>query len=265
MEAIAVVLRAFEDDTVPEGDSGTDPVAQAETILLELALADSEVFSRRSEKAAKEAGADPSKRVMAESIAAAAAVLEDGTALRSEEWDDQALASFRDLAPLTLKPALWVVNVGEDEPDTASLVASVSAVVPEGDTVVALSARIEEEGARLDPEERAELFEGLGLGEGALATIVAAGHGALRLLSFFTLNEKEAHAWTVRRGATAREAAGKVHSDMERGFIRAEIASIDDVVAAGGWDAAKAAGLVHVEGKEHEVSDGDVLLVRFSV
>jgi len=265
MEALAVVLRAFEDESVPSGESGTDPVEQAESLLLELALADAEVFGRRSEKAAKEASADPSKRSGAEAVARAAAHLEEGHALRTREWDDRALAAFRDLAPLTLKPAVWVVNVSEDEADPEALAGAVAEVVPAGDTVVTLSARLEEEGSRLDPDDRAELFEGLGLGEGALAKVVHATHGALGLVVFYTLGPREAHAWTVRRGASAREAAGKIHSDLERGFIRAEIAAMHDVLEAGGWDEAKAAGAIRLEGKDYTVADRDVMLVRFSV
>jgi GTP-binding protein YchF len=263
VEALAVVLRAFADESVPSDESGTDPVEQAESLLLELAIADAEVFARRAEKAVKEGAADPAKRASAEAIVRASAHLEEGHALRSAHWDDRARAAFRDLAPLTLKPAVWVVNLSEDESEAG--VGEVVEAVPEGDTVISLSARIEEEGARLDPEERAELFEGLGLGEGALAKVVHATYDALRLISFYTLGPKEAHAWTVPEGATARQAAGKIHSDMERGFIRAEIAAMGAVLEAGGWDAAKAAGRVRLEGKDYVVSEGDVMLVRFSV
>jgi len=263
VEALAVVLRAFDEESVPSDESGVDPVAQAESLLLELAIADAEVFGRRAEKAAKEATADPSRRAAADAISRAAAHLEEGHALRSVVWDEHARAAFRDLAPLTLKPAVWVVNVGEDQP--ADAVAAVANAVPEGDEVISLSAEIEEEGSRLDPDERAELFEGLGLGEGALAKVVHATYDALRLVSFYTLGSKEAHAWTVPRGATARRAAGKVHSDMERGFIRAEIAPMAAVLESGGWDAAKAAGMVRLEGKDYVVRDGDVIVFRFNV
>jgi ribosome-binding ATPase YchF (GTP1/OBG family) len=204
-------------------------------------------------------------RRAADTVARAADLLADGAQLRSVEWSEEERAVFRDLAPLTLKPAVWVVNVAEDEPDPPGRAEALRGLVPEGDTVVALSARIEEEAARLDPADRAELFEGLGLGEGALARMVAATYDALGLLSFYTLGTKEAHAWTVARGSTARAAAGKVHSDMERGFIRAEVAPLERVVAAGGWDALKAEGGVRVEGKEYVVAEGDVLLIRFSV
>lgn len=264
MEALAVVLRAFSDDSVPDVESGSDPVAQAESLLLELTLADAEVFSRRADKAAKEAMADSGLKPVADAIGRAAAHLEEGLPLRSSEWSAQDESAFRDLAPLTAKPAVWVVNVDE-EADTGEAVTAVTEAVPSADLVVVLSARIEEEASQLDSADRIELLRELGLGDGALATVVRATYEALGLLSFFTVGPKESRAWTVRTGATAPEAAGKIHSDLERGFIRAEVAPIGDVLASGGWDAAKSAGSVRLEGKEYVVAEGDVLVVRFSV
>ena len=265
MEALAVVLRAFEDDAVPSDESGTDPVAQAQELLLELALADFDVFERRREKIVKEATADAGKKGAAEAITRATALLEQGRQLRAERWERDQLSAFRDVAPLTLKPAVWVVNVDEDTGEVAGLVGELEALVPDGDTVVVVSAELEEEGALLPPEDRRELFEGLGLGEGALAKVVRAAYAAMDLISFYTLGPKEAHAWTVRKGAKAPEAAGKIHSDLERGFIRAEVAPIPDVIADGGWDESKKAGHVRVEGKDYTVAEGDVIVVRFSV
>jgi len=264
MEALAVVLRAFHDDAVPDADSGTDPVSQAETLLLELTLADAEVFARRADKAARESMSDVALKASAAAIARAAAHLEEGLPLRSVAWTDQELASFRDLAPLTLKPAVWVVNVDEDAVE-GDVIDRVAEVVPGGDLVIVLSAKIEAEARQLEPGDRAELLEGLGLGDGALSTMVQATYSAMGVLSFFTMGPKESRAWTVRVGATAPEAAGKIHSDLERGFIRAEVAPIEVVLDAGGWDAAKAAGLVRLEGKDYVVKEGDVIVVRFSV
>jgi GTP-binding protein YchF len=264
MEALAAVLRAFHDESVPDSESGTDPAAQAETLLLELSLADGEVFDRRAAKAAKEATSDQSLKIGAEAIGRAARHLESGRPLRTVAWTAQELNAFRDLAPLTLKPVVWVVNVDEGA-GADELVEAVRAVVPEGDPVVALSARIEAEASELDAADRAEMLAELGLGEGALATVVRATYEALGLVSFFTVGPKESRAWTVRGGAQAPEAAGKIHSDLERGFIRAEVAPIGAVLEAGGWDAAKAAGLIRLEGKDYVVVEGDVLVVRFSV
>ncbi|MDH3470733.1 MAG: DUF933 domain-containing protein, partial [Acidimicrobiia bacterium] len=264
MDAMMVVLRAFEDAAAPASESGTDPAAQAEELLLELALADVDVFTKRSERAAKEATADVAMKPQADAFAQASQLLADGSPLRATQWSPAQRDFFRDLAPLSLKPAVWVINAGEDEA-TEELEERVAAVVPDGDAVVSLSARIEHEASQLDPKEREELFEGLGLGKGALSKMVRAAYLALDLTTFYTIGPKEAHAWSVKSGSTAPQAAGKIHSDLERGFIRAEVAAIAEVVEAGGWDAAKAAGLVRLEGKDYVVAEGDVIEVRFSV
>ena len=202
---------------------------------------------------------------MAQVIDEAVEVLAAGESLRTRKWSDEALAAFRDTSPLTLKPAVWVVNLDEGSPDPADMVDGLRRLVPEGDPIVAVSARLEEEGAKLEPSERAELFEGLGLGEGALALMVRAAYQGLGLLSFYTVGPKESRAWTVRAGAAAPEAAGKIHSDLERGFIRAEVSTIDEVIQAGGWDQAKRQGTVRVEGRSYVIKPGDVLVIRFSV
>lgn len=263
MDALIVVLRAFSDGAVPDDESGRDPVVQAEEITLDLTVADLEVFERKAERLAKEAAAEPGKRRQAEAVAAATRLLGAGTPLRAHNWSEEERLAFRDMAPLTLKPTVWVINADENE--TPPSMAGVEAVVPAGDTVVAVSAKIEEEGSRLPAEERAEVLAALGLGEGALATMVRAIYATLGLISFFTIGPKEAHAWTVEAGASAPRAAGKIHSDLERGFIRAEVATIGEVIEAGGWEAAKKAGHMRVEGKGYVVKEGDVLLVRFSV
>lgn len=270
MDALAAVLRAHDDPSVPLDVSGSDPVTQAEELLVELILADLEVFERRRDRIAREASADPRIRPVSEAVAAGTAALEQGVALRSGQWSVAQRKAFSDLAPLTIVPGIWVLNVAEDESDAASLVAAVERVVPRGDTVVAISARIEEEAAQLDPTDRQELYEGFGLGDGALAAMVRAAYDALGLLSFYTVGPKQSRAWTVRRGSTAPEAAGKIHSDLKRGFIRAEVASLDDLIARGGWDETKVAaksrpGLMRLEGKDYVVQEDDVILVRFSV
>jgi ribosome-binding ATPase YchF (GTP1/OBG family) len=265
MDALAAVVRAFDDPAVPADESGTDPVAQVEQLILEFTIADHEVMARRADRVGKEASADASKRVEAEVVKRASDLLAAGTPLRSVGWEPGELALFRDIAPLTLRPAVWVVNLAEGHADTGELTESVAAVVPAHDTVVALSAPIEAEASKLDPADRAELLEGLGLGSGALTAVARAAYESLDLITFYTLGPKEAHAWTVRSGATASEAAGRIHSDMERGFIRAEVAPLQEVIAAGGWEAAKRAGKVRVEGRDYRVADRDALLVRFSV
>ena len=270
MDSLAAVLRAHDDPSVPVEVGGTDPVAQAEELLVELTLADYDVFDRRKDRIMRESSSDPKLKPAAAAIAAGAATLGEGIALRSGTWTDVERKAFSDLAPLTLVPGIWVINIAENDEDAEAKVAAVGEVVPEGDTVVAISARIEEEAAQLDPQDRIELYEGLGLGDGALSAMVSAAYDALGLLSFYTVGPKESRAWTVRRGATAPEAAGKIHSDLERGFIRVEVSSLDDVIANGGWDATKAAAkstpsLMRLEGKDYVVQDDDTIVVRFSV
>lgn len=265
MDGLVMVVRSFTSEEVPADESGTDALAQTEELLLELTVADADVFERRRPKIAKEASADPTKKRAAAAIAEAADHLAEGRPLRDREWDEGALGAFRDLAPLTLRPAVWVVNIDEGETDRAALVHAVKELVPDGDVVVALSVEIEAEVSALAPEDRREILEGLGLGEGALSEMVRAAYSTLGLITFYTVGPKEAHAWTVHEGATAPVAAGKIHSDLQRGFIRAEVASIDEVIAAGGWDAAKSQGVVRVEGKDYVVQQGDVIVVRFSV
>ena len=264
MDAVVVVLRAFSNQAVTSEGTG-DAMEQAEELLLELALADHEALVRRADRLNKEANSDASKRVAAEAIKEAVELLAGGASLRTRTWSEDALAAFRDTSPLTLKPAVWVINLDEDAEDADDLVERLQKLVPEGDPVVAVWARLEEDGAKLPALERTELFEGLGLGEGALAVMVRAAYQGLGLLSFYTVGPKESRAWTVRAGAAAPEAAGKIHSDLERGFIRAEVTTIDEVIEAGGWDQAKRLGSVRVEGKSYVIKPGDALVIRFSV
>ena len=270
VDLLAAVLRAHDDPSVPVEVGGIDPVAQAEELLIELTLADFDVFDRRKDRIAREASSNPKLRPAAAVIAAGAEALREGIPLRAGSWTEAERKAFSDLAPLTIVPGTWVINVSESESEAQAMVSAVTEVVPDGDTVVAISARIEEEAAQLDSADRQELYEGLGLGAGALAVVVRAAYDALGLLSFYTVGPKESRAWTVRRGAAAPEAAGKIHSDLERGFIRAEVASLDDIIANGGWDATKAAArqtpsLMRLEGKDYIVQDDDVIVVRFSV
>ncbi len=264
-DALTAVLQAHS----LRWDSGAppDPAAEAEELLLELCLADHEVFRRRAPRIAKEAAADPDLKPAARAVEEAAALLSDGVLLRSRNWSESGMKAFRDMSPVTLVPCVWVVNMDENLPpaDWDELRFRVEEAVPEGDLVVTLSARLEEEVARLGAEERGELYEGLGLGAGAPDAIMSAVYRALGLVTFYTLGPKESRAWALPAGSSALEAAAKVHSDLARGFIRAEVCGLEEVVGAGGWDAAKAAGLLRVEGKTYRVADGEALLIRFSV
>ena len=264
-DLLLAVLRAHDSDSVPVDEHGTDPAGQADDLLVEVALSDLEMFERRTERLRKEAAADPRLRPVAEAITRGAERLGEGTPLRQVAWSDVETRAFRDMAPLSLLPCVWVVNVAEDDGGDGMAVERVREVVPGTDPVLAVSALIEEEVAGLEASQRAEVYEGLGLGEGAPARVVRAVHDALRLVTFYTVNRRESRAWTVPEGSPARKAAGKIHSDMERGFIRAEVATILDVIGCGGWAEARSGGVVRVEGRDYEVRDGDVMMVRFSV
>ena len=267
IDAMVMVLRGHRSELAPAASDGdpADFASQAEDLQMEAALADFEAFDRRRERIAKEASADPALRPAAEAVARAAALLAEGTPLRARSWSEPELRVFRDMDPLTLLPCIWAVNTAEDEADPAAPASRLRGTVPPGDPVLAAPALLEEELSRLDPAERKELSEGLGLGGGA-AALIQAVYRALGLIIFYTLNSKESRAWAVPGGTTARKAAGKVHSDMERGFIRAEAAPVGEVIRLGGWAAARAAGgAVRVEGKDYPVRDRDVLSIRFSV
>ena len=265
-DAILMVLRGHEAGRVPAGTHGTDAVEQAEELLVELAVSDFEVFDRRRDRIAKEASADPELRQAAAAIARAADLLAEGTPLRQFPWSEAELGAFRGLSPLSLLPCIWVVNTGEDDPDPESHAGRLGEVVPSTDPIVVVSALLEEEVVRFDSAEREEIYEGLGLGQGAGVAVARAVAEALGLLTFYTMNSRESRAWTVPRGSTARQAAGKIHSDLERGFIRAEVAPIEEVIRHGGWARTKSTGgVIRVEGKDYLVQDGDVMLVRFSV
>ena len=257
MDGLVAVLGSFE--------RGTDPAEQAEELSLELVFADHEVFEKRNQRLQKEATAEPRLRSAAEAVARAVGELDAGKALRLVDWSAEELKALRDSAPLTLKPFIWVVNHAEDAADVERLTAVVAACVVAGDVVVGMAARLEEEARHLDEASRVEAYLALGLGSGALVRMVEAAYRALGLISFYTVGPKEARAWTVVAGANAAQAAGRIHSDLERGFIRAEVAHIDAVLAAGGWEAAKKRGTVRLEGRNYVVGKGDVLHVRFSV
>lgn len=264
-DLLLAVVRAHDSDAVPVDEHGTDPVSQADDLLVEVAMSDFEMFERRMERLRKEAAADLSLRPVAEAVISATERLAEGNPLRQGEWSEIELRAFRDMVPLSLLPCVWVVNVAEDNAGNDGVVERVAEAVPDTDPVMAVSALLEEEVAGLDPSERAEVYEGLGLGEGAPTRVVSSVYDVLGLVTFYTVNRRDARAWTVQAGTGAREAAGRIHSDMERGFIRAEVAPIDDVIGCGGWARARADGVVRVEGRDYEVRDGDVMMVRFSV
>ncbi|MCA1691163.1 MAG: DUF933 domain-containing protein, partial [Actinobacteria bacterium] len=192
--------------------------------------------------------------------------LNSGVPLYRSSLTKEQRADLRPMFLLTNKPVLAVVNLGEDQlEDADSLTKPVAAELGDAADVLGVSVQLEAEAARLDPDDRTELLEGLGLGEGALPRVVRAAYHLLGRRTFLTTGDKESRAWTFRAGARAPECAGVIHSDLQRGFIRAEIIRWDELLELGSWSAAKDAGKLRVEGKDYEVADGDVLEIRFNV
>jgi ribosome-binding ATPase len=257
VDALVYVLRAFEDPAVP---GGSDPAEDLATLEFELVLADLASVQGRLYRQGKAARADKSLAGEVAALERAAAVLDEGTpiyrAALSAEERELLKASFL----LTTKPVLVVVNIAEDQlEDSAKLAESF------GEDALAVCVQLEAEASRLDPEERTELLEGLGLGDGVVPRVARAAYHLLGRRTFLTTGDKESRAWTFRAGAKAPECAGVIHSDLQRGFIRAEVIRWDELLAIGAWNRAKETGKLRVEGKDYEVQDGDVLEIRFNV
>jgi len=269
MDAILHVLRCFEDTQIAHVEGRTDPVADAEIVNTELMLADLESLERRIEPLAKRVrGGDRDGARQLALMEEALALLREGRPARLLSVSDENRSAFRQLHLLTAKPVLYVCNV--DEASAASGNAYSDAVAEmaarEHAGCVVISAAIEAELAGFDDEaERAAFLADMGLEETGLARVIRAGYELLGLITFFTAGPNEARAWTIPRGTCAREAAGTVHTDFARGFIRAETISYEDYVACGGEAGAREAGRLRLEGRDYIVQDGDVLLFRFNV
>ena len=261
-DAIVYVLRAFADTDVPGADDPLDSLSVLET---ELALADLDSADRQLDKLARAAKGDPSLRPSKDLLAQAVGVLEDGVPLYRAGLDDSARTGLRPFFLLTNKPVLAVVNIGEDQiADAEELEGLVRAELGEAE-VVALCVQLEAEAAQLDESERPELLAALGLGRGALDRFLTSAYHLLGLRTFLTTGPKESRAWTFRAGASAAECAGAVHSDIQRGFIRAETIRWDELLAVGSWVAAREQGRMRSEGRDYRVADGDVMDFKFNV
>ncbi|MDE1466677.1 redox-regulated ATPase YchF [Aurantiacibacter sp. D1-12] len=269
VDAIVHVLRCFEDDDIQHVSNKVDPLADAEVVETELMLADLESLEKRVDNAAKRATAgDKDAKILASVLGQALDLLRDGKPARlTEPKDDEEAKAFRQAQLLTAKPVLYVCNVGEDEASTGNdLSAKVfEKAAAEGAQAVVVSAAIESELVAMDEEDRAEFLTELGLEESGLARVIRAGYQLLGLKTFFTAGPKESRAWTFPDGATAPQAAGEIHTDFEKGFIRAETIAYDDYISLGGEAGAKDAGKLRQEGKAYVVQDGDVMLFKFNV
>lgn len=271
VDAIVHVVRCFEDDNVVHVEGGVDPVRDAETIELELILADLEVLERRIAKTGRTAMNDKSAAAELGILKKIHALLSEGKQAKSYEPADADEAAFvRSLDLLSGKPVIYAANVAEsdlsDEASSNNYVAALTSfAASEGSESFVICAKLEEELSELDPAERAEFLSDLGLKEAGLEKLIRASYRLLGLMSFLTAGEKETRAWTIPLGTKAPQAAGKIHSDFERGFIRAEVVNYRDLLSAGSYPAAKEKGLVRTEGKDYVLQDGDVVLFRFNV
>jgi GTP-binding protein YchF len=267
VDAVAYVLRCFEDDDVTHVSNAIDPIADFEVVETELMLADLESLEKRRANLEKRAkGQDKEAKAAITLVDKALEALREGRPARSVEINDEERKDWKSLQLLTAKPVLFVANVDEDsaaDGNTHSKRVAEKAA-EEGAAAVVISAKIESELAQLSNEEQAEYLETLGLDEPGLNRLIHTGYRLLDLQTYFTAGPKEARAWTIPKGATAPQAAGVIHTDFEKGFIRAETISYDDYVAHNGEQGAKEAGRMRLEGKDYVVAEGDVMHFRFN-
>ena len=263
VDTVVYLLRAFEDGDVP---GPSDPLECLRILEIELALADLETVESRIEKRRKAAKQDKSLAEVVAALDAALAVLSEGTPIYRSDLTAEHRAALKEEFLLTNKPVLALVNVGEDDLDRIpEIIAPVEAELGNRAEVIGMCVQLEAEAAQFTGEERLEMLEALGLGEGGLERFIHAAYLLMGLRTYFTTGEKETRAWTFRAGWKAPQCAGVIHTDFERGFIRAEAIQWDELLEIGSWSKARDVGKLRVEGKDYEVADGDVLEFRFNV
>ena len=270
VDAIVHVVRCFEDSDIIHVEGSVDPVRDVETINLELIFADAEVVERRLERVKKYSKNDKSLLAEQDVLERLLAALNEGKSARSVSLTEEEEALVADARLLTLKPIIYVANIAEDEVggsyvDNPAYQALAAYVEGERAGLIAVCAGIEAELCEMEGEEKAMFLEDLGIEESGLDKLIRAGYSLLGLISFLTAGPQEVRAWTITRGTKAPGAAGKIHTDFERGFIRAEIVAFEDLEREGSLAAAKEKGLYRSEGKEYVMQDGDVVLFRFNV
>lgn len=269
-DAIVHVVRCFEDTNITHVDGSVDPVRDIETINLELIFSDIEMLDRRIERTKKAMKGDKSLASELALYERVREALEAGKLAKSLDYTDDELAIMKDVFLITMKPVIYAANVAEDDfskgiENNALLNRVKEYAACENSEVMPVSARIEEEISQLDEDERGMFLEELGMSESGLDRLIKASYSLLGLISYLTAGEPEVRAWTIKEGTKAPQAAGKIHSDFERGFIRAEVVHYNDLMECGTMAAAKEKGLVRSEGKEYVMKDGDIVLFRFNV
>ena len=268
VDAIVHVVRCFEDENIVHVDGSVDPVRDMETINLELIFADMDTMDRRIDRAQKNSKSGD-KKLLAEVdfLKTVKAHLESGKPVRSMELSEEEQEFVHSLFLLTDKPVIYVANIAEDEigEDLPAVNALYAAAAAEKAGALTICARIEEEISQLSPEEKQDFLTEMGIGESGLDKLVKECYSLLGLISYLTAGPKEVRAWTITRGTKAPQAAGKIHTDFEKGFIRAEIVNYDTLMEHGSMAACKEKGLIRSEGKDYVVQDGDIVLFRFNV
>ena len=268
-DAIVEVVRCFEDSNVVHVDGSVNPLRDIDTINLELIFADIETVNKRLDKARKNLKADKKYQLEIDLLEKILKTLEEGKSARTLEFNEDEQALVKDMFLLTTKPILYVANVSEEQLEDAendTLVKQVKEYAEkEKAEVIPLCVKIEEELSGLEDEDKKEMLEALGLEESGLDKVIKKSYDLLGLMSFLTAGEPEVRAWTIKKGTKAPQAAGKIHSDIERGFIKAEVVSYDDLIREGSMVSAKEKGLVRSEGKEYIMQDGDIVLFKFNV
>ena len=269
VDSIVEVVRCFEDSNIVHVDGNIDPIRDIETINLELIFADLETVEKRLEKAKKLLKSDKKYQEEINTFEKIKAALEEGKSARTIDFTDEEIDVVNSCLLLTMKPILYVANVSEeqlsdiDNDKNVNLVRNYAEM--ENAEVIPLCVKIEEELTILDENDKKEMLKELGLNESGLDKVIKASYDLLGLMSFLTAGEPEVRAWTIKKGTKAPQAAGKIHSDIERGFIRAEIVSYDDLMKEGSMQAVKEKGLVRLEGKDYIMQDGDIVLFKFNV
>lgn len=267
VDAIAHVVRCFEDSNVVHVDGKIDPADDLETIELELIMADMEMVERRLEKTKKAARNSKEEAAHLKTLQKLMDILEAGHNPNQDDFSKDEWNWLSELQLISTKPVLYIANVGEDdlEEDNQYVKVLKEKAAAEGRQVIEISAKIEEEIAQLPDDEREVFLEELGLHESGLDQVIRTSYDMLGLMSFLTAGPDECRAWTIQKGTKAPKAAGKIHSDIERGFIRAEVTNFDDLVAAGSDAKARELGITRVEGKDYIMQEGDVVFFRFNV
>ena len=267
-DAICEVVRCFEDSNIIHVDGSINPVRDIQTINLELIFADLETVEKRIDRSSKMIKADKKYQFELDTWKKVREALENGKMARSLDYSEEELEVIKDAFLLTMKPILYVANVSEEQlsdNNDANVKAVEEYAKQDKAEVIKLCVKIEEELSSLDRDDKKEMLEALGLEESGLDKVIKSSYDLLGLMSFLTAGEPEVRAWTIKKGTKAPQAAGKIHSDIERGFIRAEIVSYDDIIREGSMVAAKEKGLVRSEGKEYIMQDGDIVLFKFNV